>query len=61
MKARYVLAALTVLAVPASSEAQIKVDLNNVTCGDWLGYSHDQRSQYISRFHDRPLAPSTLA
>ena len=43
MKARYVLAALTVLAVPASSEAQIKVDMNNVTCGDWLGYPQDQQ------------------
>ena len=43
MKARYVLAALAVLAVPVPSEAQIKVDMNNVTCGDWLGYSHDQQ------------------
>ena len=43
MKARYVLAALAVLAVPMPSEAQIKVDMNNVTCGDWLGYSHDQQ------------------
>jgi hypothetical protein len=43
MKARYVLAALAVLAVPMPSEAQIKVDMNNVTCGDWLGYSQDQQ------------------
>ena len=48
MKARYVLAALAVLAVPMPSEAQIKVDMNNVTCGDWLGYSQDQ--QDIVRF-----------
>ena len=43
MKARYVLAALAVLAVPVPSEAQIKVDMNNVTCGDWLGYPQDQQ------------------
>jgi hypothetical protein len=43
MKARYVLAVLAVLAVPMPSEAQIKVDMNNVTCGDWLGYARDQQ------------------
>jgi acid stress chaperone HdeB len=43
MKARYFLAALAFLATPFPSEAQIKVEMNNVTCGDWVGYSRDQQ------------------
>ena len=43
MKARYLIAVLAFVALPGVSEAQIKVDMNKVTCGDWLGYAREQQ------------------
>jgi hypothetical protein len=39
------LTAATLLLAAASlpSEAQIKLDMNQITCGGWLGYSADNR------------------
>ena len=43
MKATYLIAAMGLVALPGASEAQIKVDMNKVTCGDWLGYGREQQ------------------
>jgi len=43
MKTTFVLAALAVLMAPLTAQAQIKVEMNNITCGDWLGYPHEQQ------------------
>ncbi len=44
MKTKCILVALTLVAVPLPSQAQIKVDMNNMTCGDWLGYTPEQQN-----------------
>ena len=38
-----VLAATLVVAASQPSVAQITVDMNQITCGGWLGYSPEQR------------------
>jgi acid stress chaperone HdeB len=43
MQAKFALAALALLTAPLPSQAQIKVQMNDVTCGDWLGYTHEQQ------------------
>jgi len=49
MNRSFLLVAVTLLgaaSLPAS--AQVKVDMNKITCGDWLGY--DSESQNFVRF-----------
>jgi hypothetical protein len=43
MKKTCLIALLALLALPVSSEAQIKVEMNKITCGDWLGYNREQQ------------------
>jgi len=38
-----VLAATLLLTASQPSVAQIKVDMNRITCGSWLGYSAEER------------------
>ena len=38
-----VVAAILIGAASAPAAAQIKLDLNKITCGDWLGYSPADR------------------
>ncbi len=44
MRCRFVFVAATLLvAASQSSIAQINVDMNQITCGRWLGYSAEER------------------
>ena len=36
-------AATLLVAASAPSAAQIKIDMNKITCGGWLGYSPEER------------------
>jgi hypothetical protein len=36
-------AAILLVAAPQPSMAQINVDMNQITCGGWLGYSPEER------------------
>jgi acid stress chaperone HdeB len=38
------LAATLLVAVPLPSVAQISLDMNQITCGGWLGYSPENRN-----------------
>jgi acid stress chaperone HdeB len=38
-----VVSVIALAAVSAPAAAQIKLDMNKVTCGDWLGYDPEQR------------------
>jgi len=44
MKIKFILLAIALAALPLPSQAQIKVDMNNMTCGDWLGYTPEQQT-----------------
>jgi acid stress chaperone HdeB len=37
------IAAILLVAGSLPSAAQIRVDMNNMTCGNWLGYSPENR------------------
>ena len=39
----FFVAAPLLVAAPQSSVAQINVDMNQITCGRWLGYSPEER------------------
>jgi acid stress chaperone HdeB len=44
MKCRALVVALVLIGVAsAPAAAQIKLDMNKITCGDWLGYSAADR------------------
>ena len=44
MRTRYVALVVAVFGMfPIAGQAQIKVDMSRVTCGDWLGYSSENR------------------
>jgi len=44
MKTRFILLAVALTALPLPSQAQVKVDMSNMTCGDWLGYTPEQQN-----------------
>jgi uncharacterized membrane protein YjdF len=43
MRSHVLVAALMLLATSQSSVAQINVDMNQITCGKWLGYSREEQ------------------
>lgn len=62
MKRKCILLAIALAALPLPSQAQLKVDMNNMTCGDWLGYTPEQQafvrywlSGYYSAAANMPL------
>jgi uncharacterized membrane protein YjdF len=44
MKIKFILLAAVLATVPLPSQAQVKVDMSNMTCGDWLGYTPEQQN-----------------
>ena len=39
----FVVAAVLLVAASLPSAAQVNLDMNRITCGDWLGYSQEGR------------------
>jgi hypothetical protein len=39
-----IVAAVLIVATSAPAAAQIKLDMNKITCGDWLGYGSADRA-----------------
>ena len=51
------------LAAPLPSAAQIRVDMNNMTCGNWLGYSPENREfvrYWMSGYYNAAANSSVL-
>jgi len=51
------------LAVSQSSVAQIKVDMNRITCGSWLGYNQEERDfvrAWMSGYYNAAANSSVL-
>ncbi len=44
MKIKFALLVLALATLPLPSQAQVKVDMSNMTCGDWLGYTPEQQN-----------------
>jgi len=52
------IAAILLVAGSLPSAAQIRVDMNNMTCGNWLGYSPENR-EFVRYWHKADIPSCT--
>ena len=63
MRCRALIVVILIGAASSPAAAQIKLDMNKVTCGDWLGYSRADRDfvrYFMSGYYNAAASNSVL-